>query len=1028
MVANTTPWLGILALLGACRKPPAAETLFAAHRHLIPRVSVEQNWEPCADPVGVGEELSGSCLGEAAARRTSLTPPNDQGLEPGARQHGLGLWQLALYPSENALGGALESLAQAARLRPDDADIANDLGVAELLAAADSEPRRFAAALAELERALDLEPDHPQARFNLALTLGLLGLTTDAEREWDRFLELEPTDSPWLGEAQARRRDLQTAAAKLDGETSLRTSYSLVLAAITHDWPAAVAGGDVGRAEEILAEATSVAERLTAAGDRLASGLVARAAAATPENRLATAQSLGFLDRLQRAIEDSAPGRVKELLARELPALESSDHPLVYEGIYAGAWAAFASGGYDRAADLLDDLLSRLEPTSFRALTSKARFLRALTDASRGRQGPAVELLEAAVREFPPYGPAEDLAFGHVLLGESYDTLEDSRSAWKHFYAAARWIRRSANLRRRVQILNSLADFTLRHGHLRLSYRYQNESVKAARALGNQSYLADVLLWRSLLGQRLDRIDQARSDLMEAEQAVQAIDDADRRRLQLADVRLLRGFLALGSDPASAQRELTAALRAYEAERHWANLALASEARAAASRALGDRASEQVDLERSWKLYEQIGWAGLHEGFRLALGNRLDSTLDQVIRNLVEDGKSEAAFVYYLRGRVMTQPAPLSSPTSTAKPRQWLPMIQAALPAGAVMIATSVLIDQTLLWEISSDRFVLHRSSLGREAIEQLVDQLSDPLRPAAARREASERLFEALVSPWLDRERQRTLLVVPDKALFRLPYPLLRDPETGQLFIESLRIAVSPSPQWLLYRRDGERPTGATREHALFVADPAFARREFPGLSRLPGAAAGVGELASLFDGARVLSGAEATVEAFRHALPEARMLDFSGHAVASSSSPLDSFLLFAPSAEKQSGLLTGRQLLEMPLEHLRLVSLSACRTGAALPDQWEGALQLARPFLRAGVPAVVATLWNVDDADASRWAELFYRQLAAGADPLAAVQAAQLLALRTWQPPQQGPPQWAAFAFFGVPESLEEDSTWRN
>jgi len=45
------------------------------------------------------------------------------------------------------------------------------------------------------------------------------------------------------------------------------------------------------------------------------------------------------------------------------------------------------------------------------------------------------------------------------------------------------------------------------------------------------------------------------------------------------------------------------------------------------------------------------------------------------------------------------------------------------------------------------------------------------------------------------------------------------------------------------------------------------------------------------------------------------------------------------------------------------------------------EGVLHLARPFLLAGVSAVVATLWDVDDAGASTTLIEFPRRLSAGA-----------------------------------------------
>lgn len=50
------------------------------------------------------------------------------------------------------------------------------------------------------------------------------------------------------------------------------------------------------------------------------------------------------------------------------------------------------------------------------------------------------------------------------------------------------------------------------------------------------------------------------------------------------------------------------------------------------------------------------------------------------------------------------------------------------------------------------------------------------------------------------------------------------------------------------------------------------------------------------------------------------------------------------------------------MKLPHARLVVLSACQTGIERQYKGEGAVSIARPFLVAGVPLVVASLWPVD------------------------------------------------------------------
>ena len=65
------------------------------------------------------------------------------------------------------------------------------------------------------------------------------------------------------------------------------------------------------------------------------------------------------------------------------------------------------------------------------------------------------------------------------------------------------------------------------------------------------------------------------------------------------------------------------------------------------------------------------------------------------------------------------------------------------------------------------------------------------------------------------------------------------------------------------------------------------------------------------------------------------------------------------------------------------------------------------------AGTPAVIASLWRVDDASTAELFADFYARLAKGEDKLAAFTAARL-ALRKKHP---DPYHWAAFVYIGDP-----------
>jgi CHAT domain-containing protein len=76
-------------------------------------------------------------------------------------------------------------------------------------------------------------------------------------------------------------------------------------------------------------------------------------------------------------------------------------------------------------------------------------------------------------------------------------------------------------------------------------------------------------------------------------------------------------------------------------------------------------------------------------------------------------------------------------------------------------------------------------------------------------------------------------------------------------------------------------------------------------------------------------------------------------------------------------------------------LVVLSACRTGLG-PVSGDGVAGLARAFLYAGTPSVVATLWDVADEPAALLMPTFYGSLRRTPDKAQALRTAQLRLLK--------------------------------
>jgi len=117
-----------------------------------------------------------------------------------------------------------------------------------------------------------------------------------------------------------------------------------------------------------------------------------------------------------------------------------------------------------------------------------------------------------------------------------------------------------------------------------------------------------------------------------------------------------------------------------------------------------------------------------------------------------------------------------------------------------------------------------------------------------------------------------------------------------------------------------------------------------------------------------------------------------------------------------KDDGFLSLFELLDSWRDRLsscELVVLSACETLKGPMQKDEGPYAMPLGFLYAGAPAVIGSLWRVDDASTAELFTDFYKRLAKGTPKLQAFTEARK-ALKKKYP---SPYHWAAFVYIGDP-----------
>jgi CHAT domain-containing protein len=283
------------------------------------------------------------------------------------------------------------------------------------------------------------------------------------------------------------------------------------------------------------------------------------------------------------------------------------------------------------------------------------------------------------------------------------------------------------------------------------------------------------------------------------------------------------------------------------------------------------------------------------------------------------------------------------------------------------------------------------------------------------------EHLFAILVEPLLAAlPLQGEVVFVPDKELQAIPFSCLVNRHTGRAVLQDFRLTIAPSATAfvrLLERRN--LFLGRKTMSALSVGNPAFDRAKYPSFIPLPQAESEARRVAEMYPGSVLLLGKDATQEKFLGELDRHDIVHYAGHTVFNRSDPLGSALLFAPSRGGTSGELSAGTIYSLRLTRPRLIVLSACNTATGDFSPLEGVLDLARPFIAAGVPAVVASLWRVNDVASRKLLGLFYLSLYRTRDPIYSLREAQLTMLYSSDARFSAPATWAAFQVIGTTPS---------
>ncbi|HEX7344509.1 MAG TPA: CHAT domain-containing tetratricopeptide repeat protein [bacterium] len=330
-----------------------------------------------------------------------------------------------------------------------------------------------------------------------------------------------------------------------------------------------------------------------------------------------------------------------------------------------------------------------------------------------------------------------------------------------------------------------------------------------------------------------------------------------------------------------------------------------------------------------------------------------------------------------------------------------LRQVQEMLGHGTALLEYFVAADRTLAWLIASDEVQTAELPIGRQKLTEDVKGFRDAIINSGAVEKRSKRLYETLLTPVWGKNRIRDLIIVPHDILHYLPFQALRSP-SGEYWADSLRIRYLPSASTLKFLKASQQPKG---QKLLALGNPATSR---DAISAIPFAEDEIETLAHLYPQSEIFEKEGASEARFKTLASGYDLLHLACHSDLDAAYPLYSSLLLAPGSG-QDGELYVHEIFTLDLK-AKLVVLSACQTGVGRLTSGDELVGLARAFINAGVPSVVASLWRVEDRSTAFLMERFYEHLKT-ADTAQALNQAQQDTRRKYPHPYS----WAGFVLLG-------------
>ena len=232
-------------------------------------------------------------------------------------------------------------------------------------------------------------------------------------------------------------------------------------------------------------------------------------------------------------------------------------------------------------------------------------------------------------------------------------------------------------------------------------------------------------------------------------------------------------------------------------------------------------------------------------------------------------------------------------------------------------------------------------------------------------------------IAPVADLMKGSEIIIVPDRHLYRVPFPALLD-DSGKYLSQTFRIRIVPSLTTLKCIQDSpvdyHSQTGA-----LIVGDPMVGEVLWKGcrktITPLPCARKEAQMIGRLL-GVQPMIGQQATKQAVLQEINSVSLIHFAAHGNAEKGEIILASVRTGSRLPRETDCLLRVSDISQVQLRAKLVVLSCCH-GARGQIKVEGVVGIAPAFLGSGARSVLVALWALEDHATEQFMNRFYTHL---------------------------------------------------